>query len=352
MMKRVTGKDVAARAGVTAATVSYVLSGSSKVSVSRETRQRVLAAAHELGYVPDRTAKSLRRRESKAIGVAIEKNLATPRYALALQGMAQAAARKGYRLTICRDQKADAGMADYLTVYYERVVDGVIFVGSDNVGPDAESTRRVHDDQIPFVALDCQLSEAPFGTVDFDYRAGARATTELLLSRRAGRVVYIRPEVATAQETLRQAGVEDACRAAGVPAPRVVRAAISRDTLASFDADMGDSAADRSLPNDAQCLMALPLTSILNDADVVVCSWAGWSGMVRVMSGQLLPLYADLASDLRSSFSADVYGLMPNYEAGEACVMQLVDQIEGAAPRASILPIQPVTSDILGEAHL
>lgn len=42
MVKRVTGKDVAARAGVTAATVSYVLSGTAKRSVSKETRERVL----------------------------------------------------------------------------------------------------------------------------------------------------------------------------------------------------------------------------------------------------------------------------------------------------------------------
>ena len=87
MEKRVTGKDVARRAGVTAATVSYVLNGSQKQCVSDATRARVLEAARELGYVPDRTAKSLRRRESGALGVVIEKNLSTPRFSTNVQGM-------------------------------------------------------------------------------------------------------------------------------------------------------------------------------------------------------------------------------------------------------------------------
>ncbi len=58
---RVTSADVAKRAGVSRATVSYVVNGVSEIALARETRERVLAAAAELGYSqygPGRTLKS------------------------------------------------------------------------------------------------------------------------------------------------------------------------------------------------------------------------------------------------------------------------------------------------------
>ena len=358
-MKRVTGKDVAARAGVTAATVSYVLSGSDKVSVSDATRQRVLEAARELGYVPDMAAKSLRRRESKTIGVAIEKNLATPRYAWALQGMVQAAARLGYHITICRDRMADNGMMEYLSMYYERLVDGVVFVGTDNVGPDAETIARVERDRIPFVALDCQLDGAPFGTVDFDYQGGAYAVTEYLLKRKACRVAYIRPEVDTAQERLREEGVRSACADLGAPEPFVGYVPIGRATLASYDADrpaqgaatQNGTTADITRTDYSRLayMVHASLADEVRDGDLIICSWAGWTGIMRQVSGYLLSLFGDLASSTSSAFSADAYAVMPNYEAGEACVTQLVGQIGGRPPEATVLPLRCQPSEFLRE---
>ena len=346
VVKRITGKDVAARAGVTAATVSYVLSGSDKHSISKETRERVIAAAHALGYVPDKTAKSLRRRESKTIGVAIDKNLATPRYALALQGMTQAATRNGYRLLLCRTGEGENGVADYLNVFLERQVDGIIYVSADNAAPSEIDIAAVMQNQVPFVALDTQLDDAPFGMVDFDYCGGARLVTSLLLSRQSGRVVYIRPEFESRQEALREQGVTEACRAAGVDDPVVVTVSIGAATLASFDEDKGVTGYDEPVTDYIQ-LVGLPLLDILHDGDLVVCSWAGWSGIVRTISGKLLSLYADLANDLHSSFSADYFGVMPNYEAGEACVEQVIAQIGGAPPTSRLLPIRTEESRLL-----
>ena len=67
MNAKITIKDVAKYAGVSSATVSYVLTGVNKVS--DETRERVLSAIEQLNYQPDFTAISLSKRESKMIGV-------------------------------------------------------------------------------------------------------------------------------------------------------------------------------------------------------------------------------------------------------------------------------------------
>ncbi|MCL4541641.1 MAG: LacI family DNA-binding transcriptional regulator [Chloroflexi bacterium] len=59
---RVTRNDVAIRAGVSAATVSYVVNNGPR-SVAPATRERVLQAIRDLGYTPDAVARSLRTAE-------------------------------------------------------------------------------------------------------------------------------------------------------------------------------------------------------------------------------------------------------------------------------------------------
>jgi LacI family transcriptional regulator len=72
--KRVTSKDVAEKVGVSRTTVSLVLNNVQGIQISSETRQRVIDAAHELGYVPDATAQALVSRRTKAIGLVLTRS--------------------------------------------------------------------------------------------------------------------------------------------------------------------------------------------------------------------------------------------------------------------------------------
>ncbi|NUU25932.1 MAG: LacI family DNA-binding transcriptional regulator [Streptomycetaceae bacterium] len=67
MKRRPTIKDVAQRSGVSVATVSYVLNGKESAGVTEETKQRVLAAVSELGYVPNAAGTALRRGHSEIV---------------------------------------------------------------------------------------------------------------------------------------------------------------------------------------------------------------------------------------------------------------------------------------------
>ncbi|EOR20068.1 HTH-type transcriptional repressor PurR [bioreactor metagenome] len=69
--KRVTMKDIAMEAGVSTATVSYVLNYSSKENISHETRMRIFEAANKLKYVPNMNAKSLASKRSYMVGIII-----------------------------------------------------------------------------------------------------------------------------------------------------------------------------------------------------------------------------------------------------------------------------------------
>jgi DNA-binding LacI/PurR family transcriptional regulator len=70
---RVTSRQVAERAGVSQTTVSFVLNAVESANISAETRQRVVEAAHQLGYVPDAAARSLARGRSGNIGLILIK---------------------------------------------------------------------------------------------------------------------------------------------------------------------------------------------------------------------------------------------------------------------------------------
>lgn len=71
--KRITMKDVAKEAGVSTATVSYVLNYSDTERISHETRLRVFEAANKLNYVPNMAAKALSEKKSYLVGMIINK---------------------------------------------------------------------------------------------------------------------------------------------------------------------------------------------------------------------------------------------------------------------------------------
>ena len=66
-MKRATSKDVARLAGVSQTTVSFVINNTPGVSLSDETRRKVLEAAQNVQYIPNSFAKGLKTHQSKLL---------------------------------------------------------------------------------------------------------------------------------------------------------------------------------------------------------------------------------------------------------------------------------------------
>ena len=99
-MSVATIKDVAGRAGVSTATVSYVLNGTG--TITEETRRRVMEAVSALGYQPNHAARSLRTR-SRTLGLVLPAQaagLADPALAELVAGLAEGAAARGYYLLL------------------------------------------------------------------------------------------------------------------------------------------------------------------------------------------------------------------------------------------------------------
>jgi LacI family transcriptional regulator len=130
-MKRPTQVDVARLAGVSRATVSYVVNGltGGRVPISEETRQRVLAAVEELGYEPDARARALRSGNTKAIGLIIP-DIRNPHFWEAANGAEQEARASGYNLLLSSADLNPEYGKDIFKDLSGRRIDGLILMGA------------------------------------------------------------------------------------------------------------------------------------------------------------------------------------------------------------------------------
>ena len=116
---RATRADVAKLAGVSTATVSYVLNKSR--NLSEETKSRVLSAVAELDYKPDMIARSMKKKETKQLGIVLE-NIINPYYGEIIFGFENAAVENGYFVNICTGNK---NLNEYFDNFISRRLDGI-----------------------------------------------------------------------------------------------------------------------------------------------------------------------------------------------------------------------------------
>src|ERR687896_1606557 len=126
-IKKPTQGDVAARAGVSQAMVSYVLNDNPVFSVPAETRQRILDAVDDLGYIPNGAARSLRTRKTFTIASIIP-DITNPFYPAFERGIQDGAEQEGYALVVYNtDGDADKEARSLRSVGEGRA-DGVVGV--------------------------------------------------------------------------------------------------------------------------------------------------------------------------------------------------------------------------------
>ncbi|MFV9503673.1 MAG: LacI family DNA-binding transcriptional regulator [Oscillochloridaceae bacterium umkhey_bin13] len=171
-------KDVAERARVSTATVSYVLNGTG--TVTDETRQRVLAAVADLRYQPNHAARSMRSR-SRTLGLVLPVHtpgLTDPALAELLAGLTEAAANHGYYLLLATNaQQPEAHLGEDLARTGR--VDGLVLL--DLCLAD-ERVPQLAAAGVPCVGAGVPTSVQPCPSIGFALdSAAAEATRHLLV---------------------------------------------------------------------------------------------------------------------------------------------------------------------------
>lgn len=208
--KRVTRKEVAARAGVSEAVVSYVVNNGPR-PVSPETQMKVEKAIKELGYYPSELARSFRRQQTATIGLIIP-NLTNPVYSEIAASLESVCAAEGYMVILCGTGRDPHKEKEFAKILRAKHVDGVVL--SPSAAPQAVLAPLQHAG-IPTVVLEHDLPETH--CIAIDDLQGGRLATQHLLSLGHRRIGLIKREPLSALSSLRFTGYREMLAEAGIP---------------------------------------------------------------------------------------------------------------------------------------
>jgi LacI family transcriptional regulator len=186
--RRATLSDVARLAGVSGTTVSYILNGrAEEMRISRPTQERVRAAVAELDYRPNRSARSLRTRTTKTIGV-ITDFVASGMFASRMLSGANAAARALDHVLVIGETEGDPSVEGLLIdEMIERQVDGLLYVTRTTVRqpvPPGVTEGRL-------VMLNCMDPDRDVTAVLPDEGIGGRTAAKAILASGVDGEVYV-----------------------------------------------------------------------------------------------------------------------------------------------------------------
>lgn len=213
--RKPTIKDVALKAGVSIATVSFVLNKRPGQVISKQVSHRVLEAAVELNYQPNASAAGLARKRTNNLTIVFYKNdrlPANPFYSSVVHGVVRAAMDAEFNVLFSYVSDTYRGPADLPKVVREANTSGAIFI--QHLHP-----RMVEDIQrlgIPVVGIDHFPTLDTIDSLQIDNRRGALLATQHLLDLGHRRIVFLRASRQRPSIAERAAGFRDALRERGL----------------------------------------------------------------------------------------------------------------------------------------
>jgi LacI family transcriptional regulator len=212
-------QQLAAQSGVSVATVSRALNGSSEVSEA--TRERILELAHRLDYTPSAAARTLVSRRSHVVGVVLETgpghpDLLHPFFQEVLVGLKHGAGARGYDLLLFATDEPGNGFGgthSYLRRAEHHGVDGAIVMGFDGRDPEI---RKLATSGLPCVAVDADLGGPRTGYVMSENREGAALAVRHLHGLGHERIATITGTIGTRPGADRLDGYREAIAALGL----------------------------------------------------------------------------------------------------------------------------------------
>jgi LacI family transcriptional regulator len=198
IVQPVTLADLAREAGTSASTASRALSGRGYVSAAA--RDRLLEAADRLGYVPNASARTLKHRTSRVVGVVVS-DLGNQFYARLAAGVEQTLREADYQMMVLGDNnETDEEVAGARTFLAIRAP-GVIMTPVGSAAADLLASQGV-----VVVEVDRRLAQSPCDAVIVDNEAGAHAATSHLVDLGHRRIALLGIDTEWTTDAGRRAG--------------------------------------------------------------------------------------------------------------------------------------------------
>ena len=323
-------RDVAARAGVSAATVSRVFSRPESVTI--ETRRRVLSAADELRYAPHPVARSLARGHTGNLGLVVP-DIAVAFCAVVTKAVSHRARRDGYALFVAdSDDRPSLLAADDVRAAgaMAKQVDGLLLLSPTMADDDLHALAET----VPLVVVNRDLSGV--SRVLMPSADGAISAVEHLHALGHRRLAYIAgPD--NYSNRARQSAFLRTCTRLGVNGGLVGGVAPTFDAgVRAADLVLADGATGVLAYNDD---VAAGVVGRLTDRGVAVpgaCSVVGFDD--TALASMITPRLTTVR--------------LPMAEAGEVAVGLLLDLLRGLPPRPGPveLPVELIVRGSTGPA--
>ncbi|WP_129669817.1 LacI family DNA-binding transcriptional regulator [Phytoactinopolyspora endophytica] len=187
--RRWTSRDVAALAGVSVATVSYVMNGRMGDRIPSTTRERVLSAARQLGYSPNRSAQSLRRQKTEQVCLVVD-SIGVPVIDQLARDLHAAADEAGYGLITMVVGSAERA-AKTIDLLHQRIADGAVIAPSNVTRFREEDLVELARGGLPLVAMDNVVRPIGFDVVRAPERDACGDAMDHLLTTGHRRIAFL-----------------------------------------------------------------------------------------------------------------------------------------------------------------
>lgn len=212
----VTIRDVAKRLNLSITTISRALDGYD--DVAKETRERVVRVAREMGYVPSGAARQLRRKRSEAIGYILpttRPRFSDPFFSEFIAGLGDEAASNNFDLLV---STAPPGEAAEQLLYerwtHSRRVDGMVL---SRMRRNDWRIEFLSSKKLPFVTMGRSLSSPNHPYIEVDARAGFATLVKHVVERGHRRIAFIGASPDLMLQSVRLEGYREGLEAAGIP---------------------------------------------------------------------------------------------------------------------------------------
>jgi DNA-binding LacI/PurR family transcriptional regulator len=331
MKRKATSLDIAHLAGVSQATVSRALSGSTLVSA--ETRRRIQAAADQLNYTVDKNASSLRRMYSGTLALLFfedptaDESHINPFFLSMLGSITRACARQGYDLLISFQQFSRDWHADFAD---SKKADGIILLGYGDYLAYRDKLDKLVAQGTHFVRWGAVLPDQPGVSIGCDNFRGGLAVAEHLLERGRRRIAFLGDATSHYPEFFeRYRGYVDALQRAGLPVEASLQVNADSNEQSGYEAMR--MLICRGTPYDAvfaaSDLIAIGALHALGDHGLQVPQDVALAGFDDIATASFVnpPLTTVLQDTKR---------------AGEVLVDSLLSQIRGEPVESAVLPVK------------
>jgi LacI family transcriptional regulator len=280
--RAITLADVAREAGTSASTASRALSG--RGYVAPHVKKRLLATADRLGYVPNLSARTLKQRTSRVVGVVVS-DLGNQFYAALAAGVEQTLRESGYQMLLLGDNSDVGEELTGVRTFLSMRAPGVIMTPASNTPADLLVARGT-----PVIEVDRRLATSSCDAVVIDNERGARDAVEHLLQLGHERIALLMAKTTWTTDAGRLQGYRAALAAAGVKIDRrlIVKIATHAPDVPERLAALLDEqqptaifAANNQLAEQAWQLLRSRKLTIPRDVSLVAFDDGPWMGMVQ-----------------------------------------------------------------------